>query len=206
MQIVFQGDSITDCGRNDWNLGVGYAFLCSATLAAEQPLQHAFYNRGISGHRVTDLFARWKKDCLALKPDFLSILVGINDVWHEFYETPNGVDPETFEKVYDMLLEQTFKTLPNIKIVLMEPFVVHGSATDDRWEEFTAGAAVRRAAVRRLAEKYALPTIPLQEIFDKAITRAPADYWTHDGVHPTPAGHRLIADAWLQAFHAVTKL
>ena len=104
------------------------------------------------------------------------------------------------------MLEWTFKTLPNIKIVLMEPFVMHGSATDDNWDAFTVGVAQRRDVVKRLAKKHNLPTIPLQEIFDAALNRAPSDYWTHDGVHPTPAGHRLIADAWLHEFHAVTNL
>lgn len=199
MNIVFQGDSITDCGRGN-GLGTGYALLCTAALTAENPGEYTCCNRGIGGNRVTDLLARWKQDCINLEPDYLSILIGINDVWHEV-GSKNGVDAALFETVYDMLLPQVKAARPDIKIVLMEPFVLPGPATKENWEYFDTQTELRRQAIRRLAKKYDLPTIPLQEIFDEACKRAPAECWTGDGVHPTPGGHALIAKHWLQQFH-----
>lgn len=201
MQIVFQGDSITDCGRGN-GLGSGYAFLCTAALSRETPGVHQYFNRGIGGNCVVDLLARWKRDCLNLNPDYLSILIGSNDVWHEIGQQ-TGVDVPLFEQVYDLLITQTLQAFPAIKMVLMEPYVLPGTATQEHWETFDREVALRREVVRRLAEKHALPTIPLQDIFNEAMKLAPASCWAQDGVHPTPAGHALIAEHWLKTFHAL---
>jgi len=204
MRIVFQGDSITDCGRGN-GLGTGYAYLSTAAITKDGDA-HECINRGISGNRIVDLLARWRRDCVNLKPDYLSILIGVNDVWHEFNDNPQGVDAELFERVYDIVLEQTFKFCPNVKVVLLEPYVLHGPATDPNWDVFNTEVTLRREAVRRLAKKYALPTIPLQEIFDNAVaTVAPAAHWSGDGVHPTPAGHALIAQHWVAKFQELTE-
>lgn len=199
MNIVFQGDSITDCCRGD-GLGAGYAMLCTAALTSEKPGEYACYNRGIGGHRVTDLLARWKRDCLNLNPDFLSIHIGINDVWHEL-GGQNGVEAELFEAAYDLLLSYTFRNCPDVKVVLMDPFVLPGTATNEHLEYFQKEVALRREAVARLAKKYDLPVIPLQEVFDEACKRAPSACWSGDGVHPTAGGHALIAKRWLEKFH-----
>ena len=125
MRILFFGDSITYSGRlfeNDAVLGSGYPRFVEATLGFEEPGQHTFINRGISGNRIVDLYARIKCDVLNLKPDVMSILIGVNDVWHELLERPNGVTPEKFFKVYSMLIEEIKEALPNIKIMIMEPF------------------------------------------------------------------------------------
>lgn len=210
--ILFQGDSITDADRSrtdDLNMGCGYPTLVAAHLGAMHPYAYRFYNRGIGGHRVVDLFARVKRDMILLKPDYMSILVGINDVWHEIIEE-NGVDADLFEEVYGMMIEELLKALPDLKLMLLEPFVLPGKGTcsnaenPGRWEYFRKETDLRRAAVKRLAEKYRLTFVPLQELFDKANADAPWDgYWLSDGVHPTAAGHELIKAAWLKAFEAL---
>jgi lysophospholipase L1-like esterase len=170
-----------------------------------EPYQFKCINRGISGNRVVDLYARIRRDMINLKPDYMSILIGINDVWHE-YGSANGVDAVKFEMVYGLMIEELQRDLPNPKIMIMEPFVLPGSATwtdeehPGRWEYFVEECALRRAAAKRIAEKYGLVYVPLQELFDKANADAPMGYWLADGVHPTPAGHELIKGEWLKAF------
>ena len=207
--ILFQGDSITDCIRvreSENYRGSGYATMVSGVLGAQAPYQYTFYNRGISGNRVVDLYARIRIDMINLKPDYISILVGINDVWHE-NSRQNGVDAEKFELVYNLMLEELKRDLPGVKIMLLEPFVLPGSATcsneenPGRWEFFSKETKLRREATRRVAEKHNILFVPLQEMFDKANADAPADgYWLIDGVHPSAAGHELIKNAWLEAF------
>ena len=206
--ILFQGDSITDAGRdraNKFGLGKGYPNLVTAHLAANYPYQFQCFNRGISGNRVVDLYARIKMDMINLKPDYMSILIGINDVWHEIFDH-NGVSAEKFEMVYGLMIEELLAALPNLKLMLLEPFVLPGAATRSneenpgRWEYFRAETDLRRAAVKRLAEKYNLVFVPLQEMFDSVNADAPDGYWLADGVHPSPAGHELIKRAWLDAF------
>ena len=133
MKILFQGDSITDTGRNrekDISLGSGYALFVSGSLGLTFPGEHEFLNRGISGNRVVDVYARIKSDIINLAPDFMSILIGVNDVWHEFEESPNGVDAEKYYRVYDMLLEEVTTALPKIKIMILEPFCLKGNGTE----------------------------------------------------------------------------
>ena len=207
--VLFQGDSITDCGRNALSshfTGYGYANKVIGALGAAEPYQYTFYNRGISGNRIVDVYARIKEDIINLKPDYMSLLIGVNDVWHE-YSRQNGVDAEKFEKIYNMLIEEVKAALPNIKIMLLEPFTLPGSASEDtpetpnRWEYFRKEVDLRRAAVKRVAEKQGLLFVPLQDMFSKVNADAPTnDYWLKDGVHPSSAGHELIKNEWLKAF------
>ena len=206
--IVFQGDSITDCGRNRENdgLGLGYANMVTGTLMAEEPYCYKCHNRGISGNRIVDLYARIKSDMINLQPDYMSILIGVNDVWHEVSKQ-NGVDAAKFEMVYSLLIEELQQALPNLKIMILEPFVLKGSATENtpenptRWDYFSAEVPLRAAAAKRIAEKYGLLFVPLQEMFSAAEATAPAPgYWLRDGVHPSVAGHELIKQAWLKAY------
>ena len=204
MRILFQGDSITDAGRdraNIANLGRGYPHLVEAELGFEYPAEYEFINKGISGNRIVDLYARIKCDIINLKPDLMSILIGVNDVWHDNHENPNGVDAEKFYKIYDMLISEIKEALPNIKIFLFEPFVLEGSATIPYWEAFSTEVPKRAEKVRLIAEKYNLPVISLQDKFDEAAKKAPNEYWLFDGVHPTPKGHELIKKEWLKAFN-----
>lgn len=209
--ILFQGDSITDFNRErkiPTHTGRGYAHLTAAYLTGNYPGKYVCYNRGISGNRVVDLYARIKVDMINLKPDYMSILVGVNDVAHE-YNRDNGVDAAKFERIYGMIIEEVREALPNIKIMIMEPFVLPGSitCTDEenpgRWEYFSSECVLRQEAAKRVAQKYGLLYVPLQAMFDEACTKAPADYWLEDGVHPTPAGHELLKQAWLKAFETM---
>lgn len=206
--ILFQGDSITDCGRdreNDNSVGIGYPLLVTSELGYEKPNQFNFYNRGISGNRIVDVYARIKLDIINLKPDYMSILIGINDVWHEI-SRQNGVAPDKFEKIYDMLLTEIKEALPDIKLILLAPFVLNGSATcdcelvPDRWNQFQTGTKLNAEAAQRLAKKHGAAFVELQSKFDELEAGHPG-LWTHDGVHPTSAGHQIIKREWLKAFN-----
>lgn len=207
--ILFQGDSITDCGRNRENIkstGVGYAHMVKGQLGCENPGEYEFINKGIGGNRIVDVYARIKSDIINLKPDYMSLLIGVNDVWHELNGIHNGVSAEKFEKIYDMLISEILEALPNVKIMILEPFVLEGPNTcateafPDRWDDFKAEVPLRAAAAKRIAEKYNLPFVTLQDKFDEACKSAEATYWLEDGVHPTPMGHWMIKNEWMKAF------
>ncbi len=202
--VLFQGDSITDCGRSretedpNVGLGSGYPSLVAGRLLADYITSDIrVFNRGISGNRVVDLYARWKRDALNLNPDVLSILIGVNDTWHEFnFGTPNGVEPPRYAQFYRMLVDWTLEKLPNIKLVLCEPFVLETGAVKPNW---LPEMRERQKIVRNLASEYNLVFIPLQERLNEAASKAGApDRILRDGVHPTLLGHQVIADAWIE--------
>ncbi len=209
--ILFQGDSITDAGRSredDMNAGIGYPTLVKGELGFEYPNQYIMYNRGISGNRVVDVYARIKADIINLKPDVMSILIGVNDVWHEF-GGHNGVDAEKYFKIYSMLIEEIKAALPDVKIMILEPFVLRGDGTDntqdepDKWNIFHTEVLKRAEKARKIAETYNLPFIPLQDKFEAAAKLASNNYWLRDGVHPTTAGHELIKREWIKTFKSL---
>ncbi len=200
--ILFQGDSITDASRSrndEVNTGYGYPTLVKGMLSFEYPGQYQMFNRGISGNRVVDLYARIKEDFINLKPDYISILIGVNDVWHEV-DRKNGVDADKYFKIYCMLIEELKEALPEVKIMILEPFVLKGIATAEKWEIFDTEVKKRAAMAKAAAEKYGLPFVTLQDKLDEAAKLAPNDYWLRDGVHPTTAGHELIKRAWVKCF------
>lgn len=196
-RILFQGDSITDGNRgrnNDLNhiLGHGYQFIIACKYGAQLPERSlTFMNRGVSGNKVSDLLLRWQKDINDLKPDILSILIGVNDL-------SSGVSAEQFEQQYDQLLSDTVRALPKVKLVLGEPFGLPVGGKKANWEKYRADLAVRQAIVVRLGEKYHAPVVHYQKMFEDAVKRAPAEYWIWDGVHPTFSGHQLMADEWIR--------
>ncbi|HBC77301.1 MAG TPA: lysophospholipase [Bacteroidales bacterium] len=203
--ILFQGDSITDSGRNKEdsgfntarNLGTGYPLLAGAAILNKyEALNLKIYNKGISGNKVFQLAERWDKDCLEIKPDVLSILIGVNDIWHKLNGTYNGT-AEIYRNDYIALLERTIKALPNVKLIICEPFAVKGvKAVDDKWyPEFFD----YQKAAKDIARQFRATFIPFQSIFDEAQKRAPGSYWTGDGVHPSLAGAQLMAKAWMKA-------
>ena len=204
MKILFFGDSITDMARSRdvdgqaFGYGVGFVNSIASTLKYENPEKYDIINRGIGGHRIVDLYARIKVDVWNHNPDVISILIGINDIWHEIYGE-NGVDLKRFERVYRMLIEDTQEQLPGVKFILCEPFVLKGSATEEKYEEF---CEVKKyaAVVKKLAEEYGIPFVALQEKFDEAAGKYGAVHYLYDGVHPDVAGGKLIAKEWLKVF------
>ena len=199
--ILFQGDSITDMNRtrdNDVTLGSCYPMYISSAAVIDGGKKVQCMNRAISGDRVVDLLARWKKDCLNLKPDIVSILIGVNDMWHEF-DFGNGVDAQEFEEVYDLLLNLTERKNPGTRFVIMEPFLLPGHATNTKWDQMMPEVRLRAEAARRVAEKHNAIFVPLQNMLAEACDKYGAGEVALDGVHPNALGHQLIAKAWMHA-------
>ena len=202
--ILFQGDSITDAGRsrtsaadnNASALGGGYPLIAASQMLRAHPDSGLhIYNRGVSGDKIPALVARWETDTLALKPDILSILVGVNDFWHKLTGGYTGTVTD-FETQYTELLRSTKAALPSVRFVILEPFVLQTGAVDAKWfPEFDE----RRAVVARVAAKAGATFVPLQAMFTQLAKAAPPSYWIADGVHPTIAGHAAIADRWREA-------
>jgi lysophospholipase L1-like esterase len=200
--ILFQGDSITDAGRDRAHasqanspagLGKGYAWLAASELLVDRPKDDLkIFNRGISGNKVFQLADRWQADCLDLKPDVLSILIGVNDFWHKV----NGQYDGTLEKYktdYQALLTRTKEALPQVQLVICEPFVLRCGAVTDKWFPDFDGY---RAAARRVAEQFDAVFVPFQEMFGRASKIASPERWAADGVHPTSDGAALMAHTW----------
>jgi lysophospholipase L1-like esterase len=196
-RILFTGDSITDCGRdrnNPASLGSGYASLAAAHLQARLASPGLkIFNRGISGNRVVDLLKRFDDDLLALQPTVVSILIGINDTWRR-YDRNDVTGADAFEKDYRLLLEKIRLNL-SARIVLLEPFLLHVPADRFAWRE---DLNPKIDVTRKLAVEFSAELLPLDGLFAQAATQAPAAYWAEDGVHPTAAGHALIAETWLE--------
>jgi lysophospholipase L1-like esterase len=203
--VLFQGDSITDAGRdrgqekepnNARALGSGYAFLLASHLLAQHPTAHLkIYNRGISGHKVFQLAERWDKDCIALQPTLVSILIGVNDIWHTLNGNYQGT-VEIYARDYRALIERTQRELPGVRLVICEPFVLRTGAVNEKWfPEFD----LYRAAARKIATTFHAVFVPFQSMFDAAEKEAAPACWATDGVHPTLAGSYRMARAWLDA-------
>jgi lysophospholipase L1-like esterase len=203
--ILFQGDSITDAGRERMkqqanfqaSFGAGYAFLAASDILRKNPGKDlSIYNRGISGNKVFQLADRWQMDCFQLHPKVISILVGVNDFWHTLDGKYAGT-VQKYENDFRQLLQLTKKMLPEVELIIGEPFAILGcSAVNEKWFPDFDGY---RAVAKKLADEFGAIFIPYQAIFDEAIQFAPAEYWTADGVHPTMAGCELMAEAWLKA-------
>ena len=209
--ILFQGDSITDASRTKdvemyenkfytHHFGGGYVNAAASKLLLEHPDKFLnVINRGISGNRVVDLYARWKIDALNLKPDIISILIGVNDVWHE-YARHNGVEPERFELIYDMLLSWTKEVLPNVKLVIGQPFCLKSEVVSD---EFYEDVQVLGAITEKIAEKHNAIFIPYQHLFNEAAKVRENSYYLVDGVHPGLPGAQLMAQALVPAIESL---
>ena len=201
--LLFQGDSITDAGRdrernaaNDaQGLGRGYPYLIAAHLLGTRGQDGLrVLNRGISGNKVPDLEARWQADALDIKPDMLSILIGVNDLWHKLNGRYDGT-VDSYEKGYAALLDRTRREMPYTRIIVCEPFVLRCGAVTDAW---FPEMERRRAAAERVAKAAGADWVPFQAMFDDALKHAEPAYWAADGVHPTAAGHGLMAKTWLE--------
>lgn len=201
--ILFQGDSITDAGRSrdqyypnqSGGMGNGYVYQIVSQILGKNPgKEFKCYNRGISGHKVFQLADRWEDDCLNLHPDLLSILIGVNDFWHTLTSNYTGT-VETYDTDLRKLLTRTKEALPNIQLVMGEPFAVTGgTAINDKWEAFKD----YQKSARQIATDFNAIFLPYQSIFDEALKVAPVKYWCPDGVHPSMAGGYLMAKAWVE--------
>lgn len=200
--LLFTGDSITDCGRDrpvgvKNGLGAGYVALVRALIGAFFPEREVgIMNTGISGNRVIDLEARWDSDVLAYKPDWVSVCIGINDVWRYFdseYEIKDRVDEQRYETTYRRLIEQT---LPKVKgMVLMTPFYLELNLEDPMRKKMDRYSAI----VRKLASEYNCVFVDTQAAFDRYLQVQPTQRLCPDRVHPNQTGHMVIARAFLEA-------
>jgi lysophospholipase L1-like esterase len=200
--ILFQGDSITDAGRSREEaakpnsqpaLGNGYAWLAAAQLLVDHSDDDLkIFNRGISGNKVFQLAERWDAEALELKPDVLSILIGVNDIWHMLNGAYDGT-VEKYESDYKALVKRTKEALPEVKLVICEPFVLRCGAVNDKWfPEFDK----YRAAAKRVADDAGAVFVPFHRMFERASKIAPPERWAKDGVHPSADGAALMAHLW----------
>jgi lysophospholipase L1-like esterase len=208
--VLFQGDSITDADRardhqnadDPAGLGHGYVFHAAGLLHEALPGgKLAVHNRGIGGNRVTDLQRRWQIDTLDVRPNVLSVLIGVNDTWQGTGSgvPENGVPLDRYELVYRQILAEAKDRLPGLKLVLCEPFILPCGVVNNLWfPEFTK----RREIVKKLAHEFGAVFVALQSVFDEALDRAAPEAWAADGVHPTLAGHMLLAKTWFETVSA----
>jgi lysophospholipase L1-like esterase len=201
--ILFQGDSITDTGRSRWStgpnnpdgLGYGYARLIADRLLAEYS-DHLLqiYNRGVSGDRVLDLVYRWDQDCLRLEPDLVSIMIGVNDTWN-YVELGLGSSPKEYLRIFQGLLTDTIRQLPDVQFILCEPFLLQVGDVRDEW---MIDIQQRQDAVHALASEFDAVVVPFQETLEKAAAEMPPSDLLDDGVHPTEKGHQVLAECWIK--------
>ena len=201
--ILFQGDSITDAGRNKNNpianegLGEGYPqHVASALHMAYPDLGLKIHNRGISGNKVPDLDRRWQVDCIDLQPDVLSILIGVNDIWHALNGNYDGT-ADSYRDGYAALLKRTREALPNTKLVICEPFVLMSGTVKQNQDKWFPEFDHRRAIAKEVAQEAEATWVPFQTMFDDAVASGTKpEELAGDGVHPTQAGHALMAKTW----------
>jgi lysophospholipase L1-like esterase len=195
--ILFQGDSITNAFRrpdeqnNAYRMGAGYALLIASHLMADHPGAGLnFINTGVAGHKVSDLAAGWQESCLAYKPDVLSLLIGVNDML-------GGTPSDQFAETYRNLLKRTFVELPELRLVLCEPFVL--PSNDMIKPEYLDNMPKLQRVARNLADEFGAVFVPLQSAFDEAARQSTPQYWSYDGIHPTAPGFELIARQWIRS-------
>jgi len=206
--VLFQGDSITDCGRprdgSDWHMGLGYPSLIAAMMGYRHPrLNMRFLNRGIGGDRVPDLQSRWQADCIDIKPDWVSILIGVNDASTAATDD-KAESVEAYEAGYRDILRQ-LREKTDARPIILEPFLLH---TKHPYDFIPPVAKIRTsldpmiAAARKLAREFDAIYVPLDDLFQAASADVDPAHWSADAIHPTPAGHALIAEAWIRAVEA----
>lgn len=200
-RILFFGDSITDMGRyrelnSPFSLGNSYVYMVAERLLTISR-DYEIINRGISGNKVTDLLDRINEDVVSLKPDVVSILIGVNDVWHAL--NGHGTKLKQFSETYQEIIDIIQKKLPKTRIYILEPFILHGSVTDVNFEHFEKVYKYARK-VRQIAHKNNLVFIPLQKQMVKLGEKIGDKYVLYDGVHPDVLGNKLLCDRWMGVF------
>ena len=217
LRILFQGDSITDCGRDrsetapNKNLGTGYVSLIAARLLCDDP-DMKIYNRGVAGNRIMDMYARWEEHCMALDVDVISIHNGINDIGYSL-RLQTGATAEKFERMYDMLLTETRERKPGVALLLCDPYILDvpfdwepfGTDVHDNYALWRREAVERGEIVKSLARKHGAIFVPFREAMEAAAKRAPHAFWSEDCIHPTLAGSEVLARTWLEAAAPILK-
>ncbi len=214
MKFLFQGDSVTDAGRNRENndsYGDGYVNLIAARLMADND-NIRILNKGINGNRIVDLYSRWIEDTLNIDYDVLSILCGINDIGFAL-RLNTGSDAKRFEFIYDTMLKEALEKRPDAKLVICEPFLLKLEREEaagnedivDNWKEWNRHMLERRAIVKMLAQKYNALFVPFGEMFDEILKTSKASRWTKDGIHPNVAAAELMARKWLECCECLFK-
>ena len=203
--LVFQGDSITDAGRDKRNyhdMGRGYPLYASRQLAEANPdVEFEFINFGISGNRTSQLFDRFYTDALAFEPDVISVLIGINDVWHRYGGGKVATTDEQFALNYRSILERIRKET-NAKIVMLAPFLLDKEPYEGMREDLERILPI----VRALAEEFADVYVPLDKYFEEAIKTQPEPlYYSGDGVHPNENGRMFIGKHYAEAIKPLIK-
>ena len=203
MKVLFQGDSITDWGRdyrNYHNMGNGYAKYAAEMVKAAHPdVDFEFINFGIGGNRTDQLFDRFYNDAIIFQPDVISILVGINDILHKYEKENITTTREQTAANYRAILERV-KNETNAKIIMFAPFLLDAPAVAHIHKDLETLTPI----VKGLADEYADAFIPLNEIFDEALKTQPEPlYYSHDGIHPSDAGAKLIAEKYFEAFESI---
>ena len=199
--FLFQGDSVTDAGRNredDYDLGFGYPRMVAEYFEKKYPAQFSFVNTGTSGDTSACIYARMGTEILNIHPDYMSLLVGFNDISH-LITNNDGIAPHRYEQLLCMLIEDVTEALPDIKIIMLEPYVLKGVSTEPNWTKLNPGVRNNASIAKRVAEKYGLPFVTLQDKFDALCSEKPAEFWVQDGIHPPENGHRVIADELIKA-------
>jgi acyl-CoA thioesterase I len=199
--ILFIGDSITEWGRNrdvPTDLGSGFARMAAAWFSALYPTLNArFLNRGIGGNRITDLVKRWQTDCLDLKPNWITIMIGINDSGH-YFNGAEEIPAPVYEAHYRYLLDSA-RQASGAQFILMEPFYLPADPNTPGAQAMSADLSRRIEVVDHLAEEYQATLVPLDRIFHAALSQREPTYWSPDGIHCSHAGEGLIAQSWMAA-------
>ena len=206
MKILFQGDSVTDAGRDrsdPHDMGNGYPRYASAMIQDSFPdTEFEFIDLGISGNRTEHLVERLEADFIEVRPDIVSIMIGVNDVWHHYaFECIETTD-EQFEKNYRAVLD-AIKSRTNARILMIQPFLLE--TVDPAKQILCEELARKQAIIRKLADEYADAYLPLDEILHAETEEEPA-YYAADGVHPTPDGACYICEAYLGAIAPLIEL
>ena len=211
MRVLFQGDSITDGNRykskaSEWDknhqIGHSYVYILTGLLGMTYPeCGYEFVNKGVSGNIVTEMEARWQTDAIEIEPDVLSILIGVNDCIRACGRRAPDFSAEAYEAGYRRILTASREKNPDLKLILLEPFLHIATLQYDTKKEIACTAILKseQKIVRKLAKEFGAIFVPLQEIFDEAKKQREPRYWLWDGIHPTEAGHALIAREFMKA-------